>query len=469
MKKYLAVSVAIASMIGVSAVTPAYVQTVQVEASGFDYTQQQEQALAHLNKIRAEIGLQPVKLNPFLNKASENHLNYLISNGGVPTTLEMHNESKGKKGFTGETITDRVKATGVTQEVYETAGESIAPGSKSPENGIDRLIALPLHREGLVSPDLEQIGVAFKNGTLIITEGHYFEYTNIQDSFYPYDGQTGVPTYFTDAMEVPNPLKAFGVSKTGSVITYEVINKMYVKKEDMKVKITDSKGNDVPFFLGGQGSNFHFYPKNELKTNEKYTVSVSYKDSYNGKTGSRTWSFTTASKSTAYLGGTSSPTPQPEPKPYEPEPGGYIDQYGNPVDNVDNSTPKTNDNSYSTTRPKDDVAIRLDGQFLTNLNPKPVIRNGSTLVPLRGVLERMDAEVIWNQAKKEITVRNPNTELKLYLNQTYAYKDGNKVTLSQAPILIGNSTYVPLRFLSENLGATVGWDNNNRIVEITLN
>lgn len=464
MKKYLAVSVAIASMIGVSAVTPAYVQTFRVEAAGFDYTQEQEQALAHLNKIRADIGLQPVKLNPFLNKASENHVSYIVTNGIRIT----HEESKDKKGFTGATHTDRLKAVGAPEDVYATAGELVASQVSDVSKGIDTFMVLPYHRDKLIAPDLESVGFSLNKGIMVITTSGHDEYVNIQDSMYPYDGQTGVPTYFTDSMEDPNPLKAFGVSKTGTAITYKPITKYDVEKKDMNAKITDSKGNDVPFFLGG-GAAFHFYPKNELKTNETYTVSVSYKDSYDGKTGSRTWSFTTASKSSGWLGGVSTPTPQPEPKPSEPQTGGYIDQYGNPVDSIGNSTPKTKDNGYSTTRPNDDVAIRLDGQFLTNLNPKPVIRNGSTLVPLRGVLEQMDAEVVWNQAKKEIIIRNPNTEIKLYLNQTYAYRDGKKVTLSQAPILIGSSTYVPLRFLSENLGATVGWDNKNRIVDITLN
>ncbi|MCM3714101.1 CAP domain-containing protein [Alkalihalobacillus oceani] len=81
------------------------VQPSKVEASEFTFTQQQQEALDHLNGIRANMGLDPVELDPYLNKAAQNHADYLSVNGN-PFSLESHRQDPSKTGFTGVTASD---------------------------------------------------------------------------------------------------------------------------------------------------------------------------------------------------------------------------------------------------------------------------------------------------------------------------------------------------------------------------
>ena len=112
------------------------------------------------------------------------------------------------------------------------------------------------------------------------------------------------------------------------------------------------------------------------------------------------------------------------------------------------------------------VTVQLNGNTL-NLNPAPTERAGRVFVPLRGVFENLGASVVYQGGVINATGRGHNISLRIG-SQT-ATVDGNQQTIDVAPFIIGASTYVPLRFVSQALGATVNWDNNNRVVAISAN
>ena len=63
-------------------------------------------------------------------------------------------------------------------------------------------------------------------------------------------------------------------------------------------------------------------------------------------------------------------------------------------------------------------------------------------------------------------ITKDDTTLEIFINEPFATVNGTPVQLD-APAFIENSrTYLPLRFVSENLGATVSWDNDTRKVTI---
>jgi hypothetical protein len=110
-----------------------------------------------------------------------------------------------------------------------------------------------------------------------------------------------------------------------------------------------------------------------------------------------------------------------------------------------------------------DVSVTLNGAPLT-LNPGPQERAGRVFVPLRGVFERLGASVVY--AGGTINAQGNGRSVSLQIGSTQATVDGQPQLLDVAPFLIGASTYVPLRFVSQALGATVNYDGANRIVAL---
>ncbi|MDR9857997.1 stalk domain-containing protein [Paenibacillus sp. VCA1] len=87
------------------------------------------------------------------------------------------------------------------------------------------------------------------------------------------------------------------------------------------------------------------------------------------------------------------------------------------------------------------------------------LQNNRVLIPLRSVSEHMGAKVDWNQQTKQITITKDSTTIKLTINSPKVSVNQSQVTLDvPAKLYGGGMTYVPLRFVSQTLGAEVGWD-----------
>ena len=112
------------------------------------------------------------------------------------------------------------------------------------------------------------------------------------------------------------------------------------------------------------------------------------------------------------------------------------------------------------------VSVSVNGSTV-NLSPAPTTRGGRVFVPLRGVFENLGATVVYENGTINATGRGHSVSLKI--GSTAATVDGSQQTIDVAPFLIGASTYVPLRFVSQALGATVNYDGNNNSVAINTN
>jgi hypothetical protein len=110
------------------------------------------------------------------------------------------------------------------------------------------------------------------------------------------------------------------------------------------------------------------------------------------------------------------------------------------------------------------VSVTVNGNA-ANLNPPPTERAGRVFVPLRGVFEQLGASVVYQSGTINASGRGHNISLRIGSQQ--ATVDGQQQTVDVAPFIIGASTYVPLRFVSQALGATVNYDGANRVVAIT--
>lgn len=128
-------------------------------------------------------------------------------------------------------------------------------------------------------------------------------------------------------------------------------------------------------------------------------------------------------------------------------------------------------NDISTLRDDRDssiIKVLINGTRLkTQSNPEIV--NNSTVVPMRDIFEALGAKVSWDGATKSIMATKGSVAIKLTINNTDAVVNGKNISVSPAPFVNDKGvTMVPLRFISETLGANVDWDKNTRTAKITM-
>lgn len=122
---------------------------------------------------------------------------------------------------------------------------------------------------------------------------------------------------------------------------------------------------------------------------------------------------------------------------------------------------------FATMLPALALSVQINGSAV-NLNPPPITRAGRVFVPLRGIFERLGASVVYQNGTINATGSN-NRTVSLHIGSTQATVNGSSQPLDVAPFIVGASTYVPLRFVSQALGATVNYDGRNQIVAIGTN
>jgi len=102
------------------------------------------------------------------------------------------------------------------------------------------------------------------------------------------------------------------------------------------------------------------------------------------------------------------------------------------------------------------------------LNADAYIVNNSTVVPLRAIFEALGAEIKWDGTTRTVTATKGSRVIVLTIDQPTAQVDGRTVDLAVPGMIIGGSTFVPLRFVGEALDAKVGWDPETRTAKVDL-
>ncbi|MDW7672397.1 MAG: copper amine oxidase N-terminal domain-containing protein [Bacillota bacterium] len=109
---------------------------------------------------------------------------------------------------------------------------------------------------------------------------------------------------------------------------------------------------------------------------------------------------------------------------------------------------------------------RVNDQFVA-LDQAPVIQNGRTLVPLRFISEELGATVEWNPDNRTVTYTTPDTQILLAIDNPVAYVNGIPVEIDVAPTILNGRTLVPVRFVGEQMGFEIDWLPDSRQVIIT--
>jgi len=112
------------------------------------------------------------------------------------------------------------------------------------------------------------------------------------------------------------------------------------------------------------------------------------------------------------------------------------------------------------------VRVFVDGEQVQFDQP-PIVVGSRVLVPLRGIFEKMGAFVEWNGATRTVRAVRGTTVVELEIGSRVARVNGSPITLDVPAQIVGGRTLVPLRFISESLGAGVQYDAASRAVIIT--
>ncbi|GAA0388136.1 copper amine oxidase N-terminal domain-containing protein [Paenibacillus motobuensis] len=114
------------------------------------------------------------------------------------------------------------------------------------------------------------------------------------------------------------------------------------------------------------------------------------------------------------------------------------------------------------------LRVELNGERIIFPDAQPYVdKNNRVQVPVRFVSEALGAKVGWKNKTQEVTIELDGTKLVLTIGKK-AYKINESTKLMDtAALRKSNRTFVPLRFVSEGLGAKVKWDSANYTVEIT--
>ena len=120
--------------------------------------------------------------------------------------------------------------------------------------------------------------------------------------------------------------------------------------------------------------------------------------------------------------------------------------------------------SFSQTSPR----LIIDGRTITS-SPGPVIEQGRTLVPIRIISEELGATVSWDEINRTVLIELGDKSALLKIDSLIfeVGKGSNNFDTSDVPAkIISDRTFVPLRLVSNVLGAEIGWDDSSRTVTI---
>ncbi|MCQ6561173.1 stalk domain-containing protein [Paenibacillus mendelii] len=126
-------------------------------------------------------------------------------------------------------------------------------------------------------------------------------------------------------------------------------------------------------------------------------------------------------------------------------------------------------------------AVPVQKAITVELNAEPAVltsgvitRNGQAFIPLRSIFEKLGASVAWDDKLKTVTIvqkesDKPGTTILINYTTGETKLNNEVVQLANKPFGINGTSYLPLRFISESLGAKVDWVQKEDRISITMN
>lgn len=122
---------------------------------------------------------------------------------------------------------------------------------------------------------------------------------------------------------------------------------------------------------------------------------------------------------------------------------------------------------------KDNTILLQLGSTIATLNFKtikmdaaPILYKNRVMVPIRFISEALGAKVDWNPNTFKITISEENVTIEIWIGNQKMKVNNKDVIIDVPPLLQNNRTLVPIRAISESLGGAVRWDSNKQTVTI---
>lgn len=112
------------------------------------------------------------------------------------------------------------------------------------------------------------------------------------------------------------------------------------------------------------------------------------------------------------------------------------------------------------------VSVQLDGETVSFSGQQPVIIDNRTLIPLRGVFEKMGYTISWEPNTKTATLTADGTTVSVSANSDTFIVNGEVKPLDVPAQIMNGSMMLPLRAIGESAGANVTWNGAAKVVEI---
>lgn len=271
------------------------------EYPDLDQVQQQNEqdALANVNRYRALAGLRPVSADARLRSSAQAHSFYFLFNADSPEIagLGIHRETPGYPAFTGQTVVERAAHFGLTGQPV---AEDITHRGNAP-GAVGDWINSVYHRFPILRPDLVSLGFGSGSAGPLSVEVMDFAYASTFTPgrgmvAYPGPGQPDVPTAFF-GNELPDPVPG-GPYPVGYPITLTFDPGARVQIQSQHVRT--GAGADLELYLlrpsdPNTENSLALLPKRPLRPGTRHAVEVT--GTVNGVPFARQWEFTTAALS----------------------------------------------------------------------------------------------------------------------------------------------------------------------------
>lgn len=112
------------------------------------------------------------------------------------------------------------------------------------------------------------------------------------------------------------------------------------------------------------------------------------------------------------------------------------------------------------------ITVTLNNDEI-QFDQEPIIKDDRTLVPMRAIFEAMGCDVYWDEEYQEVDVwQGDENVMTLWVDDNEMWTPNGNVMLDVPPQIVNDRTLVPVRAISESMGAKVEWDGDLRLVNI---
>ncbi|RAV01268.1 S-layer protein [Paenibacillus sp. YN15] len=413
-------------------------------------TDQQLEGIQAINDYRALHGLNPLAYNKNLTYAAKLHAQYLDTNKVGLSGVSMHEENSKLPGYIGNELYERGMYTGYIGNFSEDVSFIGSPNATVTQ-AIDNLFDAPYHRMPFLTLDAVEIGF-HKQGEYTVIEFGLTNEWNSRLVVSPAPGDPYVPAQF-DGHEVPDPIRNHPSVKypVGYPIMAQLSGKFVRDVKLVESRLTDSTGKKLELLLNTPEDDDHLQnevmliPAKPLSPDTVYTayIKLSVIEDNQPKIYEKEWSFRT--EPLEYMGKTK----------LHKDSAAYLKKMDQP-DKLQHVV------SFGLT----------DDQFILDnirvpMKQKPIIKDGNSYLWVRDLAQALGASVTWDDEQKAAIYTKQDRTVTLFTTKDAYALNGVEVATDSPAILDNDTTIIPVRLLSEVLGAKVEYMDTTRTVIIT--